>query len=310
MKLSIVVCTYNRAESLQETLSALIQQQHSLAEIDILVVDNNSTDETKDVIASMQQASPLPLRYLFEARQGLSYARNRAAAASDADVVLFIDDDASPVHQDWAERIAQAFNNDQVGAGGGDAIAQWPATGRPQWLHDQLLSYLGIVDFGHASTTDLRYPHFPYGVNIAFRRETLIELGGFSAALGRSGDTLLSGEETELCRRINATGQRVVFVPKASVRHRMAPERLNKDWFLSRARAQGESKATIEWDDGPPLSTTWRVSKRLAILAGSYATIGASAIAFSPSLTMVARSKATMSLAYLRTAYRLNRRMT
>lgn len=301
MRVAIVVCTFNRASSLEKTLSALLAQVSSNV-LEIVVVDNNSTDETSAVVQRLSAGAPLPVRRLFEPVQGLSHARNRAIAETSADVVIFIDDDASPLDERWADRMAAGFSAPDVGAVGGDAVAQWPAGGRPPWLHDALLPYLGITRFGLDRQTDLRYPNFPYGVNIAFRRNLIAGLGGFSTGLGRFGGRLLSGEEIELCRRVAAEGFRVLYLPGVAVRHRMDPKRLERAWFLRRAQAQGISKATIEWPQAGAGTRARLLLKRVAIVALSAAAWGVASLAGQSGPALVARCKLVMSLAYLRTA--------
>jgi glycosyltransferase involved in cell wall biosynthesis len=307
MKVAVVVCTYNRAASLRVTLEALARQVTTRTALEILVVDNNSTDDTKAVVTVSQTHSNVPVHYLFEPRQGLSYARNAAASNAQSDVLIFIDDDASPARPDWAERLATAFSDPSIGAAGGDALPEWPAGGRPPWLHDQLLKYLGVVTFSERTLSDLQYPHFPYGVNLAVRRQTLLNAGGFSTTLGRAGNQLLSGEEIELCKRIVDTGLRVVYVPDAPVLHRMAPHRLTKDWFLSRARSQGQSKAMIELTSASAASFTIHIAKRIAILTLSALAAGAAYLINAHGWVMVARCKTAMSVAYLRHAFATRR---
>lgn len=299
MKLAIVVCTCNRSLSLAETLAHLAIQQHSGLELQVLVIDNNSIDDTPGVVRQAQLQSPIDIVYRFEPRQGLSHARNRAIIDSDAEVLLFIDDDAYPVDAAWALRMAAVFADESIGAAGGDALAEWPAGGRPEWLHDHLLGYIGVTRFNYDRLTDLYYPHFPFGVNIAFRRQLLVDLGGFSTALGRQGAVLLSGEETALCLGVSGRGYRVVYVPDVPVYHRMAPERLTPAWFLTRARYQGISKAVLEQCyDGMPGAGV-RVVKRIFVLCAAITLWLLAAAAGMSDTAMRGRCTTAMSLAYL-----------
>jgi len=300
---TIVVCTYNRAESLRTTLQYLIKQDFGEGTLEVLVVDNNSDDRTREVVDEFLTSEGVPVRYLFEPVQGLSRARNSGVAQSEAEIVIFIDDDAYPEDVHWANKIVAAFSDASVGAAGGDAKPVWPEDGgRPGWLHDDLLPYLGIVSFDYSELHQLHYPHYPYGVNIAFRRTLLQQLGGFAEGVGRLGEVLLSGEEIELCKRVEEGGGSVVYVPAAAVHHVMAPGRLTREWFLRRAGFQGTSKALIEWKEGSAKRRLMMFSKRIVILFGAAAASLLLPLIGMAGLGFVARCKLEMSKTFLRYA--------
>lgn len=303
---SVVVCTYNRADSLSATLKSLAQQRYTIGSLEILVVDNNSDDHTKQVFDAIAERSPVRMRYLFEPIQGVSQARNTGIAASNTDLVLFIDDDAYPIRSDWAEKLAGAFDDAKVGAAGGDALPAWPPSGRPEWLHDRLLSYIGIVEHGHTSPTTLHYPHYPYGVNIAFRRTVLDQIGEFSTYLGRHGKTLLSGEETELCQKVEKSGHKVIYVPSAAVTHNMAPSRLQKLWFYQRAEGQGTTKAALEIANASSIEWLYRVTLRIGILLCAKLGATLSGLLGLSGWAVVLRCRALMSRSYLAFAFGKN----
>lgn len=97
MMISVILCTYNRAESLRDTLRILAAQRlpHGVP-CELLVVDNNSSDRTRHVVEETQAAFPWPLRYLFESRQGKTYAMNHGVRESRGDVIVLTDDDTLP----------------------------------------------------------------------------------------------------------------------------------------------------------------------------------------------------------------------
>ncbi len=108
-KLSIVVCTYNRAESLLDTIDSLVRQRLAPgSSFEVVVIDNNSKDGTRAAVESFKK-SPWPVRYFFEAQQGLGYARNRGLREAQGDFILFIDDDAM-AEETWAVRMAARPN--------------------------------------------------------------------------------------------------------------------------------------------------------------------------------------------------------
>src|SRR5262249_44673710 len=145
----------------------------------------------------------LPVRYILEAKPGLSNARNVGTAVARADRVAFIDDDAIAA-PDWARKLLDAFDTfgPRAGIVGGRILPRW-ATERPSWLPDDLLKFLTIIDWG-GELRELPRHQWLAGCNIAYDKSSLIAAGSFSTSLGRrgSGLTLLSSEETEVTGRI------------------------------------------------------------------------------------------------------------
>lgn len=245
MDCSVIICTYNRASILRENLLTLQQQAYDRGKLEILVVDNCSGDDTPAVARMFANNGRYPVRYVYEARQGLSYARNCGSREARGEIVIFLDDDALPEKNTWVANLINAFRDPQVGAVGGDIHLRWPAGGRPDWVHDFLLPNLGKTMFDHQQEAALHYPNYPWGGNIAFRKAHLQQVNGFSPQLGRNGEAQLSGEETEVCLRLEAAGKEIRYVPDAAVAHIVAPERLTRDWFHRRAHGQGLSDAYI-----------------------------------------------------------------
>lgn len=298
MDCSVIVCTHNRAKSLANTIYALLCQEYPLEKFEILVVDNGSIDDTKEVVESIKQKANVPLHYIFEERIGLSYARNTGVDKARGQVVCFTDDDALP-GKHWLKNILLAFEDDSVAVAGGDVYPVWPGAQKPEWLHKYLYKYLGIVDFYFSEMTELSYPEYPYGVNIAFRRRVVVDLGGFSIDLGRSGDFLLSGEEIELCQRIHKGGYKIVYMPDAVVDHVIAEERINKEWFLQRAFSQGTSKADIEFGVGCNTNLVRLFFKRACICVASGLAWVICSVLLQKKIAFVSQCKFRMSFAYL-----------
>ena len=300
MKCTIIVCTYNRAHSLERTLRELLLQDYPQDDVEILIIDNNSNDSTKHIVDALSDGSRFKLHYLFEAKQGLSNARNTGIRHARGDIVIFIDDDAYPKETTWIQKLASVYQDSTVGAAGGDAEPVWPSTGRPDWLHDKLLNYLGVIRFGYRKITPLNYPNYPYGVNISFRKSLIQQFGGFDSELGRKGDVLLSAEETELCYRVEQAGYSVVYVPKAEVLHVMASDRLTAEWFIRRSRSQGMSKAKLEHNKLTLLLFVIKIIRRCIILIGATLAQYIFKIIRKEPLALYFKCLMTMSLAYLK----------
>lgn len=237
--ISVIICAYNREQLLRDTLLACDKLLHDI-NAEIIVVDNNSTDNTKLVVEnwiSLLPQSPLKKIYLFEARQGLSHARNTGITNARGQIVAFLDDDAIP-SEHWLSNIYNAFTNHPDALALGGKILPKFETSRPDWLAPKYETFLSIMDLGD---TDQEYPSgkFPFGANMAFRKEIFNSIL-FPTNLGRKGNSLLSGEETFLFQEIVKQGK-IYYIPNMHVIHFIPKERLTKEWLLSRLYAQGVS---------------------------------------------------------------------
>ena len=205
---------------------------------EVIVIDNASTDDTATVAASAGA------RCVREEKLGLSHARNRGIAEAKGEFIAFIDDDAWP-EPDWLKELEQAFTDPSVACAGGRVIPAWKTlSGWPDWLHERLIGFFTVVDY--PDYRKLSYPDYPAGTNMAFRKSILAEVGGFNAELGRSGASLQSGEETDLCLRIEQAGNSIVHTPDAVVHHHVHEGRLTREWVRERCHCQGVSSAIIE----------------------------------------------------------------
>ena len=243
MKWSVIICSHNRSADLVETLAAVSQLDYSQGEFEILVVDNASEDNTQEVVetANSQISN---LRYLREERLGLSHARNTGISQASGEFIAFLDDDASP-QPDWLQRLEACFAGPQVACVGGMVKPVWQKlSGWPDWLHPRLIGYFTVIDY--PDFRPLGYPSCPAGTNVAFRRNIFAEVGYFNPQLGRTGTSLLSGEEADLCVAIEQAGYRIVYTPEAVVHHKVHENRLTRDWVLQRSYWGGVSAAILE----------------------------------------------------------------
>ncbi len=239
---TIAVCTRNREPTLRQCLASIDGQLAEAGQVEVLVVDNGSTDGTPELLLEWSRAGE-GRRVVTEPEAGLSRARNAALAASRADVVLFLDDDAL-APPTWARAHLAVYEDLEVGMVGGPVGLVWPA-GRPPWLSDDLVQWYSILDQGDEAGP---FPgsHGPYGTNMSVRRDAALDAGGFDPRLGRVGTRLLSGEEPDLTRRLAAAGWAVRYAPEAAVVQQVLPERLGRRWLLRRGWAQGTSNARLD----------------------------------------------------------------
>jgi glycosyltransferase involved in cell wall biosynthesis len=260
---SIVVCTRNRADRLGRCLASLGDQvvTGGGARIEVVVVDNGSTDGTAAVAGRWCGDDPDHRRLVHEPVPGLSRARNRGTASARGDVVLFIDDDAE-APPGWAAAHLVAYRRDPAVVGvGGPVVLRWP-DGRPGWLAPRLEHWFSALDHGDVAVA-FPPPHGPYGTNMSLRRDALEAAGGFDDRLGRRGRSLLSSEEADLFERVWAAGGAVAYEPAALVLHSVTADRLSRRWVLRRGWAQGRSNARRRVLGGPvggrALATVCRV---------------------------------------------------
>ena len=240
---SVVVCTRDRRAALEECLATLTAQVALPGGLEIVVVDNGSSDGTAEWLSGWTAEDPTRRRTVLEPIAGLSRARNRGVTAATGDVVLFLDDDAS-APRGWVAAHVAAFDRDSTVVGvGGPILLTWPS-GRPHWLSPVLEHWFSALDLGD-EPQPWPTPHGPYGTNMSFRRSALVAAGGFCLSLGRRGRSLISGEEKALVERLWERGGAIVYEPAALVLHRVQAERISRRWVLRRGWAQGRSNARL-----------------------------------------------------------------
>lgn len=229
MDASIIVCTYNRAASLAETLAALAAQQvpPGLA-WEVIVVDNNSRDDTRQTVAAAVAANPV-FRYEFEASQGLSHARNHGIGAARGRTLLFTDDDVCP-EPDWLATVLAEMDRLPCDACGGYIAPVWEKP-PPAWLTERFHGFLAIRMETRGPFPITRASEAPFGANMAMRREVLERVGGFDTNRGRKGAVLASGEDGEMFERILAAGYTVMWLPNARVHHKVEAFRVERRYF-------------------------------------------------------------------------------
>jgi len=167
---------------------------------------------------------------VFEARQGLSFARNRALEEAKGEIVCFIDDDVK-VDEGWLEAVAEAFRKYGAAVVGGRSYLIYTGE-RPGWLGDENEVMLSKLDYGDKAEVGTEKDLF--GLNFSVHRQKAIEAGGFDTNYGRQGETLLCGEEVAFLSRIRKQGGLAVYEPRAVVGHVVPAERLTKKWFFKR----------------------------------------------------------------------------
>ena len=231
--ISTIICTYNRAQSLSQTLASMAEMIIPTGmQWELIVIDNNSTDSTRYVVEQFIATSPLPLKYVFEPHPGLSYARNAGIQHSQGSVIAFTDDDVR-VEKHWLANLNAAFQNFDCIAIGGRIYPVWPGP-MPSWFQERgpFATPKAIVYFDLGDTVCVPSSH-PYGANMAFRREAFAKYGEFRVDLGRVASALMGGEDIEFFERLRRSGESVLYIPDVVVYHPVTNDRMEKRYFES-----------------------------------------------------------------------------
>jgi glucosyl-dolichyl phosphate glucuronosyltransferase len=242
-RISSIICTYRRPDTLPAAIESLRNQTLSATEYEVIVVDNNSRDDTADIVRKFQGDGSFLLHYVLESRQGLSHARNTGVRKARADIVAFLDDDAV-AESNWLGCLLDVYDKvSDAWAVGGKVLPIWGGE-RPKWLQDTMLRSLSLVEWGD-DERPLKWPERVIGANFSFRKKVFSEVGPFAVNLGRRGHLLLGNEDTEIQERIHELGKLVFYTPRAAVRHHVPVERMTKQYFYNRAYGNGRSKAIL-----------------------------------------------------------------
>lgn len=254
MDISVVLATYNRAESLQSTLESF-SKLHLQWTVELLVVDNNSTDSTRDVVQKFAPLVGFPVLYIFEKEQGRSAALNSGILQAKGKIIVFTDDDVV-FHREWLSNLKQAFDSFDCAAVAGRVIPQWNHP-KPEWL--EMEGQFAVVHFDLGDELrEVRIP--PLGANSAFRSDIFQKYGLFRLDLGVSGSRhTVTCDDTEFGERLIQAGERIVYSPNAIVYHPVDPKRATKRYFLSWyyyngvsvTRMSGFTKQGVLWFGAP-----------------------------------------------------------
>jgi glycosyltransferase involved in cell wall biosynthesis len=236
---SVLICTYNRAALLEETLAALAAAKApDDCALDIVIVDNNSSDATPDVVREASRRGPWPVTYVIESSQGKGFALNRGLSHARGDIVALTDDDVLPA-EDWLVRIVERFREHDVVFVFGKVLPRWEILPPPELLTPparDIWGPLALVDYGddldRYSEESFHTKRLPIGANLALRRESIDRIGGWRTDLGKVDNTLISGEDHELCVRLFRAGlYSGLYDPGIQVRHLVPAARLRREYF-------------------------------------------------------------------------------
>ena len=246
--ISIVICTFNRADLLRGTLLSFSIQEFDPNAYELIVVDNNSNDHTFEVVQSFMPSVPC-LRYVFEKRQGISFARNLGMKEARGKYVGFTDDDCR-ITPNWLFVAKQIIEEKQPAIFGGPANVIY-GDAKPDWFKDIYINKT-IADSAQFLPRDSHVA----GYNMFFRKSILDALGGFSGEYGMNGKRIAYGEDTAIQMKLRTTfpHEKIYFDPNLRVDHLIREDKMTLSWLARSFFAKGRYVYLITYN-GQPVST-------------------------------------------------------
>ena len=228
--ITITICTYNRAEYLSLCLESILAPIQKYPMIDVLVVDNNSTDTTQQV-CNTYKGKGMPITWLLEQKQGLSHARNAAINKAIGYYIAYLDDDGI-AHSNYIDRLVDTASGFDYDCFGGMYYAYYEK-GKPKWISD---------DFGTkkkiSEKRSIIQKGFLSGGNFICKKEVLQALGGFNASLGMQGKKVGYGEEDDIQHKMRLQGYTIAFDPLLAIDHLVAKAKLSPSWHIKHIYSQ------------------------------------------------------------------------
>jgi len=260
VKLDVVVPTYNRSGLLRLTIASLLQAPIPAGlEVTVLIVDNNSKDDTEQVVRQIQSETTRSLVYVKETSQGLSHARNAGIRAGSGDLIGFIDDDEE-IDENWFAVAAREFADPSIQFIGGPCLPNCPVP-LPKWLPPGYNGALGIIDPKPRTAFGPAFPGNLNGGNAVLRRSVFENIGQYSTRLGRSGKGLLSEEDAELYRRLLKAEIHGLHIPDLIIYHYIPVDRLTRKYHRRWCYWRGVSQGISDKDLQEPVSYLFGVPR-------------------------------------------------
>ena len=243
LNISVVICTYNRDKFIGEALESLTNQSLPSDNFEIIIVNNNSTDNTENICKNFITKNPgLDIKYVIESNQGLSFARNRGIAESKYDIITYIDDDAY-AKPDFLELIFNYFNQHPQTAGIGGKVTPRYEIEEPVWMNKYLYGFVTKVDLGNTVRL-LKKKEYPAGCNMTYRKDLLEKVGGFNNKLKwRADDKYINFQIKEI-------SDQIIYLPNLEVEHTIDAYRTSDENFKKLSLKFGSEESIRVRDEG------------------------------------------------------------
>lgn len=240
--ISVIICTYNRDKFLYDALQHVAVNNFPTQEYEIVLVNNNSTDNTEAECQRFEKEYPqVNFRYFVETKQGLSHARNRGIQESQGDILIFLDDD-SFVEVDYLHNLkVNMEQHPEAMAFGGKISPLFESGETPKWLCKWTYSWVSAIDKGN-KVIPFEGKSYPIGANMGFRKSCLERCGVFNTELGRSKKNMMGGEEKDIFNRIREQQLPILYFPDIHVQHVIPPQRTTRDYIVRLGEGIGMSE--------------------------------------------------------------------
>lgn len=252
MTLSIIICSYNRASYISDALTSLYVQSSGLDNFEVIFVDNNSTDNTKEVYAQWRQTNTNgQFTFISEMQQGASFARNTGAAIAKGEWVCFMDDDAVAT-TDYVKNIIKHIQDQPFIVGFGGRIIPKYIPGEPKWMSYYVSSLVGNFDYAPTACA-FENGKYPLESNMIVKKSVYDQIGGFNVNLpGVVGTLRIGGEGKELFYKIIALGHTIYYDPSICVHHVVEVKKLTSEYMYRVASGigRGEKTRTLNISNG------------------------------------------------------------
>lgn len=245
MKISIIVPTYNRAELLQNALQSLAEADTPFqTEIEILVVDNNSNDDTKvkvDNFFEVFKNKKYVIKYFFEPEQGKSFAVNKGILESKGELISILDDDMQ-IAADWFLQVEKVFSErwNEIDFIGGKVFPIWKGEA-PAKIVSAMQSVIAVGDHGDCEWEFGADTPILSGGHAVIKREVFEQTGLFPVELGPKGGNLIGCEDDIFYANLLKTNKKGIYFPQLHFYHFVPPYRLSKTYFRQWCFGVGQS---------------------------------------------------------------------
>ena len=238
MDISLIICTKDRSEMLEDVLISAQNQVSSLS-YEVIIVDDSSNNKTKNLLEKYPKFT-----YLEGSQQGLAEARNRGFRSSNGNIIVFVDDDVF-FNKYYLQNIYDFFLKSPIKPdfAGGKTHLKFLVR-QPEWIDGNLLGVLAYSDYGSEEMLYDNHPkHVPYGCNMAIKRELLEKAGGFSASIHD-----LENEDIILAHKIREMGYNLAYCPQMFLYHKIPAKRMTYIYYKTRYYIQGKSDTYTYYD--------------------------------------------------------------
>lgn len=239
---SVIVCTYNRDAYIYNTLKCIATNDFPTNDYEIVVVNNNSTDNTEHECIRFRDDFPKTnFLYVIEYQQGLSFARNRGIEDSKGDFIIFLDDDAYVAPNYLANLRQTLMQYTDIFAFGGKIVPLYESGSEPGWMSPRLAPVVSAIDLGD-EVIQFSKNSYPIGANMGFRRSCVEQVGMFNTSLGRTKKNLIGGEEKDFFVRLRDAKMAIYYIPTVLAQHVIPVSRTTEEYVVKMAFGVGASE--------------------------------------------------------------------